>query len=96
MIRVVIDGREIEVEQDTTVLEAAEKLNIPIPTLCYHKALEPYGVCRLCTVEVVRRGRSHLVTACNYHPRRDRGPHCLREGAEGATDDRGAAAGSLP
>jgi len=70
MIRVVIDGREIEVEQDTTILEAAEKLNIPIPTLCYHKALEPYGVCRLCTVEVMHRGRTRLVTACNY-PIRD-------------------------
>ena len=70
MIRAVIDGREIEVEQDTTILEAAEKLSIPIPTLCYHKALEPYGVCRLCTVEVVRRGWSRLVTACNY-PIRD-------------------------
>jgi len=70
MIRVVIDGREIEVERDTTILEAAEKLNIPIPTLCYHKALEPYGACRLCTVEVVHRGRSRLVTACNY-PIRD-------------------------
>ena len=55
MIRAVIDGRAIEVEQDTTILEAAEKLSIPIPTLCHHKALEPYGVCRLCTVEVVRR-----------------------------------------
>ena len=70
MIRAIIDGREIEVKQDTTILEAAGKLNIPIPTLCYHKALEPYGVCRLCTVEVVRRGRSRLVTACNY-PIRD-------------------------
>jgi heterodisulfide reductase subunit A len=66
MIRIVIDGQEIKVEQDTTVLEAAEKLSIPIPTLCYHQALEPYGACRLCTVEVVQRGRSRLVTSCNY------------------------------
>jgi len=48
------------------VLEAARRLGIEIPTLCYHEALAPYGACRLCTVEVVAGKRSRLTTACTY------------------------------
>ena len=66
MIQVTIDGQPIEVEEETTILEAAQQLSIAIPTLCHHPALEPYGACRLCTVEVVQNGRSRLVTSCNY------------------------------
>ena len=66
MIEVTIDGQPIEVEEETTILEAAQRLGIPIPTLCHHPALEPYGACRLCTVEITYNGRSRLVTACNY------------------------------
>ncbi len=65
-IRVVIDGQVTYVEPDTTVLQAAQALNIDIPTLCHHPALEPYGACRLCTVEVLTAGRSRLVTSCNF------------------------------
>jgi heterodisulfide reductase subunit A len=70
MISVVIDGKEIQVEKETTVLNAAQKLGIVIPTLCYADFLEPYAVCRICVVEVIRGKRSRLVTACNY-PLRD-------------------------
>ncbi len=66
LVHVRIDGREVAVERDTTILQAATDLGIEIPTLCHHPALEPYGACRLCTVEVVDRGRSKLVTSCNY------------------------------
>ena len=66
LVRVRIDGREAAVERDTTILEAATDLGIEIPTLCHHPALEPYGACRLCTVEIMDRGRSRLVTSCNY------------------------------
>jgi heterodisulfide reductase subunit A len=66
MIHVVIDGQPIEVEEGTTILEAAQRLGIHIPTLCHHPALEPYGACRLCTVEIWQNGRSRLVTSCNY------------------------------
>jgi heterodisulfide reductase subunit A len=66
LVRVTIDGREALVERDTTILQAAADLSIEIPTLCHHPALEPYGACRLCTVEVIERGRSRLVTSCNY------------------------------
>jgi heterodisulfide reductase subunit A len=66
MIEVTIDGQPIEVEDGATILEAAQKLGIEIPTLCHHPALEPYGACRLCTVEITQNGRSRLVTSCNY------------------------------
>ncbi|MGD9375262.1 MAG: 2Fe-2S iron-sulfur cluster-binding protein [Anaerolineae bacterium] len=66
LIKITIDGRDTLVPPDTTVLQAATDLGIEIPTLCHHPALEPYGACRLCTVEVTRNGRSRLVTSCNY------------------------------
>lgn len=70
MVTVKIDGLEIQVAEDTTILQAAEKAGVWIPTMCYSDLIEPYGVCRLCSVEVVRGKRSRLVTACNY-PVRD-------------------------
>jgi len=65
-IRLNIDGREVVAEEEMTVLQAATRAGIDIPTLCYHEALEPYGACRLCTVEIISRGRSKLVTSCTY------------------------------
>ena len=61
-----IDGREVKVEEGTTILEAAKNVGIEIPTLCYHPALSPFGACRLCSVEIVSRDRSRIVTSCNY------------------------------
>ena len=66
MLKLVLDGKEIMAEPGATILEVARKNSIPIPALCYHPALEEYGACRLCTVEVVARGRKRLVTSCNY------------------------------
>lgn len=51
MVKLTIDQQEIEVPDGTTVLEAAKKLNIKIPTLCYNPHLKPYGGCRMCLVE---------------------------------------------
>lgn len=70
MVKVKIDGIEIQVAEDTTILQAAEKAGVWIPTMCHSDLIEPYGVCRLCSVEVVKGKRSRLVTACNY-PVRD-------------------------
>ncbi len=61
-----IDGKEIEAEEGMTILEAAQAGSIEIPTLCYHEKLEPYGACRICTVEVEKKGRSKLVVSCVY------------------------------
>jgi bidirectional [NiFe] hydrogenase diaphorase subunit len=61
-----IDGREVKAKEGMTILEAAQSIGISIPTLCHHEKLEPYGACRLCTVEVEARGRTNLVAACIY------------------------------
>lgn len=66
MVTINIDETRIEIVEDTTILKAAEKAGIWIPTMCYSEYFEPYGVCRLCSVEVVRGKRSRIVTACNY------------------------------
>ncbi|MCK4648028.1 (2Fe-2S)-binding protein, partial [bacterium] len=50
MIKLTIDNKKIQVEEGTTLLEAAQKLGIEIPTLCHHPALKPYGACRVCLV----------------------------------------------
>ncbi|MFB0557410.1 MAG: 2Fe-2S iron-sulfur cluster-binding protein, partial [Dehalococcoidia bacterium] len=61
-----IDGREVKAKEEMTILEAARTVGINIPTLCYHEKLEPYGACRICTVEIETRGRTNLVAACLY------------------------------
>jgi heterodisulfide reductase subunit A len=66
LVEVTIDGRNVQIEKDRTVLDAARKLNIDIPTLCHHEALEPYGACRLCLVEATQGKRTRIVTSCNY------------------------------
>ena len=65
MIHATINGIPVEVEEGTTILQAAEKCGVDIPTLCYLKHLAPEGACRLCVVEI--KGRSKLVTACSTH-----------------------------
>ncbi len=59
-----IDGREVKATEEMTVLDAAQSVGVLIPTLCHHEKLEPYGACRICTVEVEIGGRTSLVAAC--------------------------------
>ena len=66
MITLTIDGQQVSVPEGATILDAAGELGIEIPTLCHHPALEPYGACRICTVEMRRGERVRMVTACNY------------------------------
>lgn len=61
-----IDGKEVRATEGMTILEAAQRAGIFIPTLCHHEKLEPYGGCRLCTVEVEVRGRTNYVVSCLY------------------------------
>ena len=63
MVRLTIDGFPVEVEKGTTILHAAEKLGIKIPTLCYIEDLLPDGSCRMCVVEVKNNGRTKIDTA---------------------------------
>ena len=68
---ITIDGRQITVERDTLLIEACRKLNIHIPTLCYNENVHPYGVCRICMVEVQDGRRTRLVPSCVYDIRKD-------------------------
>jgi len=52
MVKVTIDGTEIEVEPGITVLQACEQAGIEIPRFCYHDRLSIAGNCRMCLVEV--------------------------------------------
>lgn len=62
-----IDGKEVAAQEGMTILEAAQSVGIAsIPTLCHHEKLEPYGACRICTVEAEVRGWTRLVAACLY------------------------------
>ena len=62
-----IDDKEVKAKEGTPIIEAAKSIGINIPTLCYAKALSPFGSCRVCSVEIVdKRGRSRIVTSCNY------------------------------
>ena len=70
-IQLQIDGKTVKATQGMTVLEAAQSVNIAIPTLCHHEKLEPYGGCRVCTVEVEVRGWTKLVAACLYPVEQD-------------------------
>ncbi len=65
-ITVTINGKKIQAEQGTTVLKAARDNGFTIPTLCHNDALEPYGACRLCMVEIEKNKRKKLVASCCY------------------------------
>jgi NADPH-dependent glutamate synthase beta subunit-like oxidoreductase/ferredoxin len=62
MISLTIDGRRIEVKAETTVLEAASRLGIRIPTLCHVPGIEPAASCFICAVRI--EGRRTLAPAC--------------------------------
>lgn len=71
MPTVTIDGKPCEARVGETIFEVARRSGIWIPTLCHHEALEPYGACRICVVEIDRGGWWQVVTSCNYPVRRD-------------------------
>ena len=62
MITLTIDNTEVQVPDGSTILDAAEKLGIHIPTLCYAKTLKPSASCMVCVVRV--EGLKSLVPAC--------------------------------
>jgi len=61
-MKVTIDGIEIGCKRDDTILMAAKRAGVRIPTLCFDDRLEPYGGCRLCIVEV--KGAPRPLPAC--------------------------------
>jgi bidirectional [NiFe] hydrogenase diaphorase subunit len=64
-----INGKRVEAHDGEYVLAVARRAGIQIPTLCEHKAVEAFGACRLCMVEVTKeawKGWKGLMTACLY------------------------------
>lgn len=63
-VRITIDGKDLSVPANITVLEAAKLANIRIPALCSHPALQPIGACRVCLVQVEKQRT--LQPACTF------------------------------
>ncbi|MBM4284992.1 MAG: 4Fe-4S dicluster domain-containing protein [Deltaproteobacteria bacterium] len=66
MVKLTINDQVAEVPEGATVLEAARKIGVRIPTLCYYEAIKPYGGCRLCLVEVTAGNRTFRTASCTY------------------------------
>ncbi len=64
MVNIKINNLPIQVEEGTTILDAAKKAGIKIPTLCYLRDINAIGACRVCVVEV--KGARTLVASCVY------------------------------
>lgn len=62
-VNLIIDGVNVEADSSDTILTAAKKAGIIIPTLCYLKDINNDGACRVCVVEC--KGKTNLITACN-------------------------------
>ncbi|MGH7612349.1 MAG: 2Fe-2S iron-sulfur cluster-binding protein [Candidatus Dormibacteria bacterium] len=62
LIKVAVDGHQVEVAQGTLVWDACEKAGVYVPVYCAHKKMEPVAVCRMCLVEI--EGTPKLQPAC--------------------------------
>jgi len=65
MVKININGKNLEVPEGATILKAARDAGITIPTLCFNEELTPAGACRVCVVEVLAGDEPELVTACD-------------------------------
>lgn len=65
-LTIYIDNVNVKVSEGLTLLQAAKIAGIHIPTLCYHEKIKPHGACRLCLVEIEKKGRKRIVAACAY------------------------------
>ena len=63
MVNLTIDGKQVQVKENTTILEAARAAGIHVPSLCYLKDINEIGACRVCVVEV--EGVDKLISSCN-------------------------------
>src|SRR3989304_8735001 len=67
MIELTINGSKGKFAEGKTLLQCIEDAGLQVPTLCHHKALKPYGACRLCVVEIEQDNKPSIVQAsCNY------------------------------
>ncbi len=63
MVKLKIDDKEVQIGKGATILAAAEKAGVKIPTLCFLKKVSPTGACRICVVDI--DGVDKPMTACN-------------------------------
>ncbi len=63
-ILLTIDGQRVSAYEGDTILEAAKRAEIYIPTLCHHPLLSNTGACRMCVVEIEGTGRQNFNSAC--------------------------------
>ncbi|MBR5468265.1 MAG: [Firmicutes bacterium] len=63
MVKITIDNMPVQVNEETTILEAARSIGVNVPSLCFLKDINEIGACRICVVEIA--GVDTLVTSCN-------------------------------
>jgi NAD-dependent dihydropyrimidine dehydrogenase PreA subunit len=61
-----IDGEPVTGTRSEPLLSLLQARGCDVPTLCHHPSVRPFGACRLCLVEVARKGKTRLTTSCNY------------------------------
>jgi len=66
MIKFTIDGKSVAAPEQHSILDAAQDNGVFIPALCHHRAVQSYGACRLCLVEVSKNDRTRVVASCSY------------------------------
>jgi len=64
MVNIKINGKALQVEDNITILEAAKKVNVKIPTLCYSPDLPPWASCGICIVRTAGPGSPRMARAC--------------------------------
>ena len=62
LVKITIDGKEIQAAESSNLLQVARDNSINIPGLCYHKKLSPTGACRLCVTKI--KGQNGLIMSC--------------------------------
>ncbi|HEY1406395.1 MAG TPA: 2Fe-2S iron-sulfur cluster-binding protein, partial [Spirochaetota bacterium] len=71
MVNITINGKQFQVEENISILEAAKRAQVKIPTLCYHPDLIPWAACGLCIVKtppspkIVRSCATQVVEGMN-------------------------------
>ncbi|MBI2958342.1 MAG: (2Fe-2S)-binding protein [Chloroflexi bacterium] len=63
VVDIILNGKAVQAQSGTTILQAAAANGVAIPTLCFHRDLSPTGACRMCVVEVARSRT--LVASCH-------------------------------
>jgi NADH dehydrogenase/NADH:ubiquinone oxidoreductase subunit G len=65
MVKITINGRQVEAKENAKVLEVCRTNNFIIETVCAHESVSPYGNCRMCVVEITTKdGKNRVVPSC--------------------------------